>query len=177
MSQSRVAEITSIEPLGKPMHELQPTNQLTAIMDNASLSSSTSSSSDSNNLSSPNTSIVSDQLLDHTHLKPGKHASLLSYEQTLSMYRENAKKTNNPDIQCDFALFLIDAGHHSEQQASHYFSEAEKILKQLSLKGHSIAQYQLAKLYSGDLLKNDPSKAFQLYVQASKRDHRDASFA
>lgn len=164
MSQSRTAEITSIEPVSK--NDLVQPTQL--IMDNASMSSTTSSSSDSNNLSSPNTSsIYSDQLLDHSHLKPGKQASLLSYDQTLTMYRENAKKTNNPDIQCDFALFLLEAAEDP--------AEAEKILKQLSLKGHPNAQYQLGKLYNADA-STKKSKAFQLFVQASKRDHRDATF-
>ncbi|KAI7903081.1 uncharacterized protein BX663DRAFT_569157 [Cokeromyces recurvatus] len=48
-------------------------------------------------------------LFDHSHLKPGDKASLLSYPKTIDMYRENVKKTNDMDIQCDFAIFLVEA--------------------------------------------------------------------
>jgi TPR repeat protein len=51
----------------------------------------------------------SEQLLDHSHLKPGGNASLLSYATTINMYRTNAKKTNDVEIQCDFAIFLVEA--------------------------------------------------------------------
>lgn len=127
-------------------------------------------------------STLSEQLFDQSHLKPGKRASLLSYSQTLNMYRENLKKTNNPEVQCNFALFLIEAGNQLGQQDKHdYYSEAEKLLKQLAFKGHPHAQYQLAKLYASGVFskkngKPEYQKAFSLYVQASKRDHMDATF-
>ncbi|KAI8335019.1 hypothetical protein BC941DRAFT_431008 [Chlamydoabsidia padenii] len=54
-------------------------------------------------------SMGSEQLLDHSHLKPGGNASLLSYATTINMYRTNAKKTNDVEIQCDFAIFLVEA--------------------------------------------------------------------
>lgn len=37
-------------------------------------------------------------LLDHSHLRPGNQASLLSHEQTLELYRANAKKTQDPEV-------------------------------------------------------------------------------
>lgn len=98
------------------------------------------------------------------------------------MYRENAQKTNNPDIQCDFAIFMIEAAKQlpdNDTSKIQYLSEAEKLLKQLSLKGHAGAQYNLAKLFeSGSLSKKgkpELDKAFSLYVQASKHLHVDAS--
>lgn len=48
-------------------------------------------------------------LLDHSHLKPGQSAALLSHGKTLELYRQNAKKTNDPDLIYEFAVFMIDA--------------------------------------------------------------------
>ncbi|KAE8197723.1 hypothetical protein A4X06_0g3060 [Tilletia controversa] len=48
-------------------------------------------------------------LLDHRHLQPGKQAALLSHEKTLELYRLNAKKTNDPNLMYEFAVFMIDA--------------------------------------------------------------------
>ncbi|KAK0543197.1 Chitin synthase 4 [Tilletia horrida] len=48
-------------------------------------------------------------LLDHRHLQPGKQAALLSHEKTLELYRANAKKTNDPNLIYEFAVFMIDA--------------------------------------------------------------------
>ncbi|KAK0560974.1 Chitin synthase 4 [Tilletia horrida] len=48
-------------------------------------------------------------LLDHRHLQPGKQAALLSHEKTLELYRHNAKKTNDPTLIFEFAVFMIDA--------------------------------------------------------------------
>jgi hypothetical protein len=122
------------------------------------------------------------QILDHSHIKPGKNASLLSYAQTITMYRKNAKRTNNPDIQCDFAKFLIEASQQQDSDSKNnkeYLVEAEKLLKQLSIKGHPESQYNLGKLYSMGVLnkkdKPDWDKAFNLYIQASKRNHADAA--
>ncbi|KAI8643577.1 hypothetical protein BD408DRAFT_414518 [Parasitella parasitica] len=142
-------------------------------------SRSSSSSTTNNGVTSPQ----SEQLLNHSHLKPGRDASLLSYAKTINMYRENAQKTNNPDIQCDFAIFMIEAAKQlpdGEATSKHqYLSEAEKLLKQLSMKGHANAQYSLAKLFDDGLLdkkgRPDLDKAFSLYVQASKHFHTDAS--
>ncbi|CEP16865.1 hypothetical protein [Parasitella parasitica] len=146
--------------------------------------SKSSSSSFSNNIYKDGvTSLQSEQLLNHSHLKPGKDASLLSYAETINMYRENAQKTNNPDIQCDFAVFMIEAAKQlpddNVNTKHQYISEAEKLLKQLSLKGHANAQYSLAKLFDSGLLgkrgKPELEKAFSLYVQASKHFHANAS--
>ena len=149
---------------------------------NTSRSSNSSTSNNVNFSGNSVTSIQSEQLLNHSHLKPGRDASLLSYAQTINMYRENAKKTNNPDIQCDFAIFMVEAAKQlpdNDASKNQYLSEAEKLLKQLSLKGHAGAQYNLAKLFESGLLnkksKPELDKAFSLYVQASKHFHVDAS--
>ncbi|KAI8149035.1 hypothetical protein BJV82DRAFT_505436 [Fennellomyces sp. T-0311] len=128
---------------------------------------------------------VTDQLLDHSHLKPGNQASLLSYNQTINMYRENAKKTNSPEVQCDFAIFMVEAAKpltnaEDEQTRWEYLAEAEKLLKQLSSRGHAESQYYLGNLYASGLLsrkgKNEFDKAFPLFVQATKHHHADAAY-
>lgn len=126
---------------------------------------------------------TNEQLLDHSHLKPGNKASLLSYGQTINMYRENAKKTNNPDIQCDFAIFMVEAAKpllDEEIARWEYLSEAEKLLKQLASRGHAESQYYLGNLYASGLLsrkgKNEFDKAFPLFVQATKHHHADAAY-
>lgn len=49
--------------------------------------------------------------LDNAHLRSavGENASLLSTKKTLEMYRANVKKTNDPTIQYEFAVFMINA--------------------------------------------------------------------
>ncbi|CAD6585469.1 MAG: hypothetical protein ASARMPRED_002170 [Alectoria sarmentosa] len=49
--------------------------------------------------------------IDNAHLRSavGENASLLSIKKTLEMYRANVKKTNDPTIQYEFAVFMINA--------------------------------------------------------------------
>ena len=49
--------------------------------------------------------------LDNAHLRSavGGNASLLSTKKTLEMYRANVKKTNDPTVQYEFAVFMISA--------------------------------------------------------------------
>ena len=49
--------------------------------------------------------------LDNAHLRlaVGDNASLLSTKKTLEMYRANVKKTNDPTLQYEFAVFMINA--------------------------------------------------------------------
>ena len=56
--------------------------------------------------------------LDNTHLRTavGSSASLLSTKQTLEMYRANVKKTNDPAIQYEFAVFMVNA---AQEAAAH----------------------------------------------------------
>lgn len=172
-------EIASIHPI--QTENLLLRNNNTPLTPELSLSSVSDSmvSSPHSNRSSTGSGIF----LDHSHLKPGRDASLLSHAQTINMYRENAKKTDNPDIEYDLAVFLMEVAQQQQSQDSttkkEYLSEAEKILKQLSIKGHANAQYQLGKLFAAGLLskKGNPEldKAFSLFVQASKHCHAEAA--
>jgi hypothetical protein len=144
-------------------------------------------------------STCSDQLLDHSHLKPGQNASLLSYSKTINMYRDNVKKTNNMEVQCDFAIFLVEAAKRQKEEANStnssrnssnqieqkqqqhaYVLEAEKLLKQVAVRGHSESQYYLANMYAAGLLnktgKPDFDKSFPLFVQSAKHHHPDAAY-
>ena len=53
--------------------------------------------------------------LDNAHLRTavGTNASLLSTKKTLEMYRANVKKTNDPAIQYEFAIFMINAAQEA----------------------------------------------------------------
>ena len=53
--------------------------------------------------------------LDNTQLRTsiGSNASLLSTKQTLEMYRANVKKTNDPAIQYEFAVFMVNAAQEA----------------------------------------------------------------
>ncbi|MCJ1380856.1 hypothetical protein MMC17_003965 [Xylographa soralifera] len=53
--------------------------------------------------------------IDNAHLRVavGSNASLLSTRKTLEMYRANVKKTNDPAIQYEFAIFMINAAQEA----------------------------------------------------------------
>jgi hypothetical protein len=85
----------------------------------------------------------------------GNNASLLSTRQTLEMYRANVKKTNDPAIQYEFAVFMISAAQEvppepenasaseSSYGATHgdLLKEARQILQRLSDRSYPFAQY------------------------------------
>jgi hypothetical protein len=136
----------------------------------------------STNFSIPSTM----SFMNQTHLKPGNNAELLSYKKTINMYRENAKRTNDPNIQCELAIYLYEATKKNSEQTfeekREYLLEATKILKTLSLRGHAESQYYLANIYASGAMhksgKNKPDfgNAFPLFVQAAKHQHADAAY-
>ena len=127
----------------------------------------------------------------------GNNASLLSTKQTLDMYRANVKKTNDPTIQYEFAIFMIQTAQEaskSEQEGvdgpppdpttsiesrTELFREARHILQKLSDRSYPFAQYYLADGYASGLFskgKEDYDRAFPLFVSASKHGHAEAGF-
>ncbi|GAN02322.1 HCP-like protein [Mucor ambiguus] len=132
------------------------------------------------NISLP--SLNSEYFLNHNHLKPGNKAELLSYDKTINLYRENAKRTNNPTIQCDLAIYLYESTKNNQkpEEKQAYIQEAIKILKTLSLRGHAESQYYLANIYASGAThksgKPDFGNAFPLFVQAAKHQHADAAY-
>ena len=138
---------------------------------------------------------VSADHLDNAKLRTaiGNNASLLSTRQTLEMYRANVKKTNDPAIQYEFAVFMISAAQEVPPEpengsssdtfysASHgdLLKEARQILQRLSDRSYPFAQYYLADGYSSGLFskgKQDYEKAFPLFVSASKHGHAEAGY-
>ena len=135
-------------------------------------------------------------LLDHSHLRPGNQASLLSHEQTLELYRANAKKTQDPEIQFEFAVFMIDASksmpipaetlsnvmevERAMEKRDDLIREAITLLKRLADRGHAASQYFLADCYANGIgttkNKQDFDRAYPLFVLAAKHGHPDAAY-
>ena len=137
-------------------------------------------------------------ILDHSHLRPGKEASLLSHERTLELYRANAKKTQDPELQFEFAVFLVDAAKHwpipiaepsgvnildiekAQNKREDLYREATSLLRKLADRGHMPSQYFLADCYANGIGtakgKQDFDRAFPLFVLAAKHGHPDASY-
>ena len=135
-------------------------------------------------------------ILDHSHLQPGDKAALRSYERTLSEYRENAKKSNMPHVQYEFAAFMIDAAKGlpipTLQEAGQIqiekiiekrealVREAIALLKKLADRGHPDSQYFLADCYANGIGtvrgRQDFDRAYPLFVLAAKHGHADAAY-
>ncbi|KAI9755190.1 MAG: hypothetical protein M4579_004387 [Chaenotheca gracillima] len=138
----------------------------------------------------------------HLQTAVGNNASLLSNRKTLEMYRANAKKTNEPSVQYEFALFMISAAEEAGQSEENgpgrrdlespyvdnttpgnsradMLKEARHILQRLSDRSYPFAQYYLADGYASGLFskgKQDYDKAFPLFVSASKHGHAEAGY-
>lgn len=129
----------------------------------------------------------------------GENASLLSTRKTLDMYRMNVKKTNDPAIQYEFAIFMISAAQDEALQAaaeeerstapqksgatppikSDLLKEAKHILQKLCDRSYPFAQYYLADGYASGLFSNgkpDLEKSFPLFLAASKHGHAEAGY-
>ncbi|KAI8980630.1 HCP-like protein [Trametes punicea] len=135
-------------------------------------------------------------ILDHSHLRPGNQAALLSHERTLELYRANAKKTQDPDLQFEFAVFMIDASktmpipaptpgnvmdvEKAIAKRDDLIHEAMSLLKRLADRGHMPAQYFLADCYANGIGthkgRQDFDRAFPLFVLAAKHGHPDAAY-
>lgn len=131
--------------------------------------------------------------LDNAHLQKavGNNASLLSTKKTLDMYRANVKKTNDPSIQYEFAIFMVNAAQEtlhfpspssSTEDIGSYadlLREARHILQRLSDRSYPFAQYYLADGYASGLFNKsveDYDRAFPLFIAASKHGHAEAGY-
>ncbi|PWZ00162.1 HCP-like protein [Testicularia cyperi] len=144
-------------------------------------------------------SVGSGPLLDHSHLKVGQRASLLSHDKTLELYRQNAKKTNDPNLIYELAVFMIDAaktmgadegvasqtntaspGPKPSSQKDELLKEATGLLKKIADRGHPDAQYFLADCYANGMGtrtgKQDFSQAYTYFVLSAKHGHPDAAY-
>lgn len=135
-------------------------------------------------------------LLDHSHLRPGNQAALLSHERTLELYRANAKKTQDPELQFEFAVFMVDASktlpipsptpgnvievERALEKREELVKEAMGLLKRLADRGHMPSQYFLADCYANGIGthkgRQDFDRAYPLFVLAAKHGHPDAAY-
>jgi TPR repeat protein len=123
----------------------------------------------------------------------GNNASLLSTRKTLDMYRANVKKTNDPSIQYEFAVFMVGAAQEEGLEADlaatpskskssprdDLLKEAKSILQKLSDRSYPFAQYYLADGYASGLFnkgREDWDRAFPLFLAASKHGHAEAGY-
>lgn len=159
---------------------------------NSTLQSEGSSGDDSQPLVNSPTG-DDDRLLDHRHLQPGEMVSLLSHKKTLDMYRENAKKTNDPQLNYELAIFMLDVSRSlefSEQilsrgqdpaaEREHLAKEAVNLLRRLADRGHVESQYLVGDCFMNGygLSKGRPDLglAYSYFTQAGKRGHPDAAY-
>ena len=126
-------------------------------------------------------------LLDHSHLRPGSQASLLSHERTLELYRKNAKKSQDPATQFEFAVFMIDASKSCHilaptpanvievekaiEKCDNMIHEAIALLKRPAGRVNPESQYFLADCFANgvDTYKGrqDFDRAYPLFVLAA----------
>ncbi|KDN37675.1 hypothetical protein K437DRAFT_35975 [Tilletiaria anomala UBC 951] len=134
-------------------------------------------------------------LLNHSHLKPGQQAALLSHGKTLELYRQNARKTNDPNLIYEFSVFMIDASNTmgmvegggegapaagQEAAKEDLIKEALGLLKKVADRGHADSQYFLADCYANGIGtpggKQAFDKAYPLFILAAKHGHPDAAY-
>jgi TPR repeat protein len=113
----------------------------------------------------------------------GRGASLLATKKTLEMYRMNVKKTADPAIQYEFAVFMINTAVDAQPEdgidAAELQTEAKHILQRLSDRTYPFASYYLADGYFSGLFnkgKPDYDRAFPLFASASRHGHAEASY-
>lgn len=119
----------------------------------------------------------------------GVNASLLDTKKTLDMYRANVKKAQDPSIQYEFSVFMVNVaqdiiarGPEAEAEgvdAQELLREARQILQKLTDRGYPFAQYYLGDGYASGLFnkgKEDYERAFPLFVSGSKHGHAEAGY-
>ncbi|RFU23783.1 hypothetical protein B7463_g12555, partial [Scytalidium lignicola] len=175
-----------------------PHNRAPSAHSRASYDSRPLSYVDLANLSYPQQAAPMAMSFDNAQLRSivGSNASLLTAQKTLEMYRQNVKKTSDPETQYAFALFLVQAaqeaglsqspdelesprGESGGSSPQELLREARGILQRLSDKGYPFAQYYLADGYASGLFskgKEDYSTAFPLFVAASKHGHAESGY-
>ncbi|ORX92101.1 HCP-like protein [Basidiobolus meristosporus CBS 931.73] len=169
--------VQNYPPATQPPH-IYTTNKSTPELAHFNGSRANRQSSSTSNLSTPGSPTAS-----VAHLPQGN---------TLEQYRVNAKKSNDPSIQFDFAKYLIETASNleasdksAEKTKKTLMAEALKWIKRLATQGMGIgrpaypeAQFFLANCYGTASLgvPVDHEKAFNLYVQASKQNHPEATY-
>ncbi|KAL1919495.1 uncharacterized protein VTP21DRAFT_2188 [Calcarisporiella thermophila] len=111
------------------------------------------------------------------------HVPSTNKETTLSLelYRQNAQRSNDPNLQMDFCVYLLDIAKQqpdSEQETrAALYGECIKLLKSLAAR-NADAKFLLAECYAtgAGVSRPMPKEAFSLYVQAAKQGHPSATY-
>ncbi|KAJ6026471.1 uncharacterized protein N7446_004930 [Penicillium canescens] len=118
----------------------------------------------------------------------GNNASLLSHKETFEMYLANVKKTDEPTVLYEFAVFMInsmrempavDLEDSSPITRARLLRESKSILQRLADRSYPFAQYYLGDGYASGLFnkgKEDHDRSFPLFVAASKHGHVEACY-
>lgn len=111
----------------------------------------------------------------------GSNASLLDNRKTLEMYRANVKNINEPAIQYEFAIFMVQTAMECTEpnDRADMLRESKAILQKLADRSYPFAQYYLGDGYASGLFnkgKEDHDRAFPLFVAASKHGHAEAGY-
>ena len=145
---------------------------------------------------------------DNSHLQAavGQDLSLLSNSKTLEMYRTNAKKSHDPLLQYELAVFMIEIAQQQPAEperprpqrksssssipdSPHLETPGGNSRKELLREARQIlerivnrlpqAQYYLADAYASGLFNKGASeneKAFPLFIAASKHGHAESGY-
>ncbi|CDO95015.1 unnamed protein product [Kluyveromyces dobzhanskii CBS 2104] len=119
--------------------------------------------------------------------------SLLSRQKTMEMYKDNVKKSKNPDVLFQYSQYMLqtaltmnpeDSGEEKNEespsiaeQRQQFLKEALHYLKKLSVKGYKDAQYLLADSYSSGVFgKQNQKESFSLFQASAKHGHVEAAY-
>ncbi|KAJ5817248.1 Tetratricopeptide-like helical [Penicillium robsamsonii] len=118
----------------------------------------------------------------------GNNASLLSHKDTFEMYLANVKKTDEPTVLYEFAVFMInsmrqmpavDLEDSNPITRARLLRESKSILQRLADRSYPFAQYYLGDGYASGLFNKgveDHDRSFPLFVAASKHGHVEACY-
>ncbi|KXG52113.1 Tetratricopeptide-like helical [Penicillium griseofulvum] len=118
----------------------------------------------------------------------GNNASLLSHKDTFEMYLANVKKTDEPTVLYEFAVFMVnsmrempavDLEDSSPITRARLLRESKSILQRLADRSYPFAQYYLGDGYASGLFSKgveDHDRSFPLFVAASKHGHVEACY-
>lgn len=112
--------------------------------------------------------------------------------ETIKMYRENVKKSKDPNALFQYAQYMLQTaltiesssildGYEDKEEAiklkKQFLKEAQGYLKKLSAKGYADAQYLLGDAYSSGVFgKIDNKEAFVLFQASAKHGHVESAY-
>lgn len=127
-----------------------------------------------------------------------KNTALMPRLKTIELYRQNVKKSKEPDVLFQYAQYMLQtaltinktanaigkSNDHNETSdinqmdlKQQFLKESKHYLKKLSMKGYADAQYLLADGYaSGIFGRVDNKDAFRYFQAAAKHGHVESAY-